>query len=122
MSEERSLDEVVADTWPDMVMVRQADLDAMEQRALDLNVKIKGLEMNLRAGHVDSALSLAQIVQEMNWTQRKALIDAGAVDPIEPMRALSSREWDDDQPPIEADKLDLSGLAAAMTGRDDEAS
>src|SRR6478672_7547711 len=94
----------------DTVQVSRAALNEMEVRSLSINAKIHGLIRLLDAGQVDRAKSLAWLLQELNCKQSHGLVAAGAVDSAAAAVGGYSTVWDDDEPGVDAERLDLGEL------------
>jgi hypothetical protein len=101
------------------IEVDRAALNALEKRGLTINAQIHRLLRLLEAGDVDRAKSLAWLLQEANSKQIHGLVAAGAVDSIAANRSPSSSTvWDDDDAPVDADRLDLGTLRSEFGPKD----
>ena len=91
----------------EQVTMERAALNEMEQRGLRMNAQIYRIVRRIAAGDAEGATSLAWLLQEANCQQMKALVAAGAVDSL---AANASTVWDDDEPPVDVETLDLGAL------------
>jgi hypothetical protein len=93
------------------VMISREALNALEQRAVSVNGALLRMHLAINSGNLEAVANLQALAQELNWTNRRAMVDAGAVDSTVADRSPSSSTvWDDDEPPVSAEKLDLAAL------------
>ena len=88
--------------------VNQAVLTEIEQRAVRVNGALSRMVWALQRGDLEAIANLRALAQELNWTNRKALVAAGAGDSC----ADHSTVWDEDEEPVLGEKLDLGELSS----------
>ncbi len=88
----------------------------MDARCVRISVLLTRMQSALARGDQERFRNLWEEVREKNWTNRNALLEAGARDSI---RGDKPAPPDDDDL-MDTDALKLSDLASAMTGEEDE--
>lgn len=84
------------------------ELAAIERRTVQVNGALMRLRLALERGDIEAAANLRALAQELNWTNRRALLDAGAPDSI--LRTAGQTTYTPDGE-AEAGTLDLAELS-----------
>ena len=85
-------------------------LNEIEVRAVDVNSKLLQVIAALRSGNTDSALSLVQVAQSMQWENRRALLALGAMNSVTGGQTVGAEYLAEDELFPDVDSLDLSKL------------
>lgn len=88
----------------------------MEARCVRVNVLLTRMGSAVERGDLERFRNLLEEAAEANWTNRRALLDAGARDSIHGDKPMPP----DDDDLIDTDALSLTDLSKAMTGENDE--
>lgn len=91
------------------VQVSRAALEAIEARAVKVNGALLRMRLAVERGDLEAVANCRALAQELNWTNRRALLDLGAGDSILQAAGLTAYTPDDEDM-IDADRLDLGEL------------
>jgi hypothetical protein len=95
----------------EQIGVTRSALADMEQRAVRVNGILLRMRRAIDAGDLEALSNLHAAAQEQNWSNRRALLAAGAPDSILAAAGLTAYGPPDDGDPPSADELSLSELA-----------
>ena len=93
----------------EQVTISRAALNELEQRAVRVNGALLRMAHAIGRGDLEAIANLRALAQELNWTNRRAILDLGAADSILKGAGLDAYTPDHEQP-VDAETLDLAEL------------